>query len=73
MKDAGPCLDCGRPPDEHGCHGRYRRVPDRCECDPRDWLVNPVPAICDASIKGEDPGQCSRCGHYEECHSERAK
>ena len=67
MKTLDRCKHCGKPESEHHAFVPFI-VPDRCECNPNDWLnPNDIPPVCNKFELGEYD-LCKHCEHPKECH-----
>lgn len=67
MKASAVCARCGERASEH-CDFLPVLVPDKCQCDPNNWLdPENIPPVC-GSFAVDDDGLCGECSHPPECH-----
>jgi len=64
------CICCGLPEEDHHIF-MPPRIPQGCQCDPRDWgdPANIPPPCNQFEPWAGDASACVRCEHDEACHA----
>jgi hypothetical protein len=52
------------------CRCEGRTIPAGCVCDPRAWIIQPIPPVCNR-FEGLT-SDCDICDHDYQCHTEGA-